>query len=193
MTQWTNRQKHIVDVKKISSLVSRFITTCLCAADRRGDQSFLGHRLRPKIFVWIRLKLKITHFINLTGHPKCQIWEISEWFDTKDMYFIAKSMPVWTIHENKPQQPRTKTDNLRYGPPRTVRMVGERLLALSLIYIGFSQSYIERNVVSTDNCLIMQIDALFTTVRSTFYWQWCHKTETWKMSDYWMKKGNDQK
>ena len=71
-----NKQKHIVDVKKYS-LVSRFITTCLSVADRRGDQSFPGHGLRPKIFVWIRLKLKITHFINLTGHPKCQIAEIS--------------------------------------------------------------------------------------------------------------------
>ena len=34
-----NKQKHIVDVKK-SSLVSRFITTCLTVADRRGDKSF---------------------------------------------------------------------------------------------------------------------------------------------------------
>ena len=142
-----NKQKHIVDVKK-SSLVSHFITTCLCVTDRRGDQSFPGHGLRPKIFVWIWFKLKIMHFINLTGHPKCQIGEISEWFDTRNMSFIAKSMPVWTIHENKPEQPRIKTYNLQYGPSRTVWM---------------------------DNCLIKQIDALFTTVRSTLHWQWCHK------------------
>ena len=113
--------------KQNSSLVFCFITTCRCVADRRGDQSFPCHELRPRKFVWISLKLKIAHFVNLTCHLKCQIGDIVEWFDTSNIYFTAKSMQVRTIHENKPRLPRTKMDNLRYGPTRTVRMVGETI------------------------------------------------------------------
>ena len=46
-----NKQtKTLSRCKKIQSGIL-LITTCLCVADRRGDQSFPGHGLRPKIFV----------------------------------------------------------------------------------------------------------------------------------------------